>query len=388
MAYPIALGLITGNREWREEILDSLRDTSARVVLDQAGIGDLIGFLETLERVRPDALLVDFTGLKAPYDELIGEIKATSAAPFIAALNKSADPETILSVIRAGADEYIYPPISANLKKALDRIAAEAHARRHLNSTPGKILGFFSAKGGCGATTIACHTAVELARQTKQEVLLADFDLDAGLVGFLMKSKSRYTILDAISNTHRLDANYWRALISNGMPRLQVIRAPGAMPQRPDPKPEDIHTVLHFVRFQYDWTVVDLGRGLNPVVLSALEEVDEAYLVTTLDVPALHQVQQVLRSLIDIGYGHNRIRLLLNRVPKAPDVMPNELEKLLGIPVHSMLPEDHGALYEAYAEGQLLDSSSNLGRHLARLAAGIAGIQEQVTKKRFSLFGS
>ncbi len=294
------------------------------------------------------------------------------------ALHTSAEPETILTVIRAGADEYLYPPLAANLRKALERILAGRNKQRQsATKGSGKMFGFFSAKGGCGATTIACHTAVEIARQTSQEILLADFDLDAGLVGFLMKSKSRYSILDAMSNTHRLDMNYWRALISNGMPRLQVIRAPGATAEREEPKPEDVHTVLRFVRFQYDWTIVDLGRGLNPLVLNALEEVDEAFLVTTLDVPALHQVQQIVRSLLDNGYGQDRLRMVLNRVPRNPDVMPAELEKLLGIPVYSMLPDDYASIYEAYAEGQLLSSSTNLGRHLARMAGKLAGITEQ-----------
>jgi pilus assembly protein CpaE len=171
------------------------------------------------------------------------------------------------------------------------------------------------------------------------------------------------------------------------MPRLQVIRAPGAVAQRDEPKIEDIHTVLRFVRFQYDWTLVDLGRGLNPLVSNALEEMDHAFLVTSLDVPALHQVQQIVRNLLDIGYSSERLRLVLNRVPKSPDVMPNELEGLLGIPVFAMLPDDYGSIYEAYAEGHLVPSNTNLGRQLAKMAASVAGVQEQPGKKKFSIFG-
>ncbi len=388
MNYPITLGLIIGTKEWKQEVQACLDGTPARVVLDQAEVGDWPAFLERLDRIRPDVLLIDFTNLPEPYQDPVGQIKCSAAAPLLVALHRSADPETILSVIRAGADEYLYPPLSANLGKALERLAGRTRQRQAQNPNGGKILGFFSAKGGCGATTIACHAAVELARQTSQKVLLADLDLDAGLVGFLMKSKSRYSILDAMSNTHRLDPSYWRALISNGTPRLQVIRAPDASVQRAEPKGEDLHTVLRFVRFQYDWTLVDLGRGLNPLVVNALDEVDQAFLVTTLDVPALHQVQQIIRTLLDNGYSQERLRLVLNRVPKAPDVMPSELEGLVGIPVFAMLPEDHGAIYEAYAEGQLLPASSFLGRHLSKMAASIAGVQEPTGKKKFSIFGS
>ncbi len=389
MTYPITLGLIIGSKEWRQEIQACLEGTSARVVLEQPEISEWGPFLEKLDRTRPDALLIEFTSLPEPYDDFVAQIKGTEASPQVVALHSSAEPETILATVRAGADEYLYPPFSASLEKALERLLGRTRKRQQLNSNGGKVFGFLSAKGGCGATTLACHAAVELTRQTSQEVLLADLDLDAGLVGFLMKSKSHYSILDAMANTHRLDANYWRALVSNGTPRLQVIRAPGVALQREEVNLEDVRTVLRFVRFQYDWTVVDLGRGLSPLVLNALEEVDETFLVTTLDVPALHQVQQVTRHLLDSGYGQTRLRLVLNRVPKAPDVMPKELEGLLGIPVYAMLPEDHGSIYEAYAEGHLLPSNSFLGRHLARMTGNIAGVQESApSKKKFSIFGS
>lgn len=386
--YPITLGLVIETKELWQEVQSCLQGLPLHTLLEQAEIGDWSAFLDKLERLRPDVLLIDFTSLKDPYDEVVGKIKSTSAVPLVIALHKSAEPETILSVIRAGADEYVYPPLDTNLPKALDRMAVgRSKQQQGAARSGGRTCAFFSAKGGCGATTIACHTAVELARQTNREILLADFDMDAGLVGFLMKSKSRYSVLDAMSNTHRLDLSYWKAIVSNGMPRLGVIKAPGATAIREDPKREDLRHVLRFVRFQYDWTIADLGRGMNPLLMSALEEVDEAFLVTTLDVPALHQVKQIVENLSDTGYGRNRLRLVLNRVPKNPDVTADELEKLLGLSVYAMLPDDYASLYEAYTEGQLLPSNSNLGKQLARLAGRIAGIQEQTGKKRFSLFG-
>jgi Flp pilus assembly CpaE family ATPase len=53
-------------------------------------------------------------------------------------------------------------------------------------------------------------------RQGKH-VLLADLDLEAGIVRFLMRTKSPYSVMDALNSLQRLDQNYWNALISNGM---------------------------------------------------------------------------------------------------------------------------------------------------------------------------
>ena len=385
---PITIGLVTEGKDFAQEARACLQSQPVRVLFEHENPADLEGLLGKINRVRPEVLMVDFRNLKEPYENFIAPVKETAASPLLVAMHSSADPETILAVMHAGADAFVYPPLPANIPKALERVAAGVERQRHAsNGAGGRTLGFLSAKGGCGATTVACHLAVELARLGTKEVLLADLDLDAGLVGFLMKSKSRFSVLDALTNTDRLDLSYWRAIISNGIPRLQIVRAPGAQPHRPEPRQNDVRTVLRFVRYQYDWIVLDLGRGMNPLVVSGLEEVDDAFLVTTLDVPALHQVKEIVRSLVDNGYPKDRLHLILNRVPKNPDVMPEELEGLLGVSVYSMLPDDYAAIYEAYAEGQLVPANTALGRQMARMAAKIAGVEERGAKKRFSLFG-
>ena len=43
-------------------------------------------------------------------------------------------------------------------------------------------------------------------------VLLADFDLNGGMIEFLLKCKSQYSVIQAMQNSHRLDENFWKAL--------------------------------------------------------------------------------------------------------------------------------------------------------------------------------
>ncbi len=61
--------------------------------------------------------------------------------------------------------------------------------------------------------------------------------------------------------------------------------------------------------------------------MAALEEIDEACVVTTLEVPALHQCKQIIQTLLDGGYGKHRMKLVLNRAPKRLDIAPSELGK-------------------------------------------------------------
>jgi pilus assembly protein CpaE len=208
------------------------------------------------------------------------------------------------------------------------------------------------------------------------------------MVGFITKTKAVWSILDAVNNLHRLDIHYWKALVSNGIPGVEIMAAPLALASKQQIKDEQIRHVIAFAKPHYDWTLVDLGRSLSRVTMAALEEIDEACVVTTLEVPALHQAKQVIQTLLDSGYGKNRIRLILNRAPKRLDITPGELEKMLGVPIFCMIPNDYPELYETYAEGRMLARSTELGKQIAKLAIKLANLEEDKgTKKRFALFG-
>jgi len=144
--------------------------------------------------------------------------------------------------------------------------------------------------------------------------------------------------------------------------------------------------VLAFAKPNYDWTIADLGRSLSRMAMAAMEEIDEVCLVTTLEVPALHQSKQIVQTLLDGGYGKNRIRLILNRSPKRLDITAAELEKMLGVGIFCMIPNDYPELYETYAEGRMLHRTSELGRQIAQLAYKLTGMEEEKPKKKFGWF--
>ena len=385
--YPLTIGLAIENRELAEQAQSCLADLPFRIIVEHQDMSDVGGFLDRLERMRPDVVLVDISNWKEPLENFVASIRSATGDAMIVALNNSASADTILSALRAGINEYLYPPLQESLRKTLEKRSAERSRRRDSGAKGGsKAFGFLSAKGGCGATTLVCHIAAELGRQN-QKVLLADLDLDAGMVGFITKTKAVYSILDAVNNLHRLDISYWKALVSNGIPGVEIVSSPLALASKQQPKDEQIRHVLAFARPQYDWTVVDLGRSLSRIAMAALEEIDEVCLITTLDVPALHQSKQIIQTLLDSGYGKNRIRLILNRAPKRLDITPGELEKMLGVPIFFMVPNDYAELYETYAEGRMLNRGSDLGKQITRLAYKLASIEEEkAPKKRFGLF--
>ena len=388
-ATPTTAGVAVAAAELWGPVQEALRGLAVRVVMEQRDLGNWPSLIERLEFLQPEVVLLDITGLPVPLEEAVRGVRAALPDCMLVALDITAQPDTILAAMRAGANEFLYPPLGNNLRNAVER-RAEVRPRPRESSRPsGKALGFLSAKGGCGASTIACHLAAELGRvsaQRAEHTVLVDLDLQSGIVGFLMKVKSPYSVLDALQNLQRLDVSYWNALVSSEWPGLEIIAAPtGYLPKDPIAG-ESLAKVVTFVRAHYAWTVVDLGSTLNLATVTVLDEIDDIFLVTTLEVPSLHQAKQAVQTLINAGFG-NRLHVILNRTPQRPDVTAEELERILGLPIDTMLPNDYYALYDAFCKGKLLPPGSHLSRQLSSFAMRLAGAPVEKGKRRFGLFG-
>src|SRR5712692_7016459 len=80
------------------------------------------------------------------------------------------------------------------------------------NEQPGSIIAFSSAKPGSGASTLAAQTSFALRRTTSKRVLLADFDLMGGMIGFYLKLTNTKSLLDALHSAERLGDGVWHSL--------------------------------------------------------------------------------------------------------------------------------------------------------------------------------
>ncbi|MFZ5928825.1 MAG: AAA family ATPase [Acidobacteriota bacterium] len=381
------IGVVIGNPRLWEETQALLRLMPVRVAFESAQAATEDVLFARIDRFKPDVVLIDPGALLLPVTELIPLIKELPAPPFVVVVQESPTAEEIVRAIRAGADEFVFPPLESSMKEALERLAKQAAARQAAPAQPaGKSIGFLSAKAGCGATTIACHSALELARASGKTILLGDFDLAAGTVRVLMKADSRYSVLDAARSTADLDDRYWRALVSNGFPGVEVLAGIAADLYREYPVPEDVRQVLEFARHRYPYVVADLGAGLDAAVLCALQEVDELVLVTTPEMPALQMAKLQIHRLGAAGFRRGHIRLVLNRLSRRVELAPAEIEKALDIEIYATLPNDYGALERAYTDGKLLPENANLRTAIGRLIQSLAGLETQEGKRKFSLF--
>ena len=120
--YPLTIGLAIGNRELRDQARSCLANLPFRVIVEhQDPNGDLVNFLDRLENVRPEVVLLDISTWKEPLHGLVASIRNAAGDPMIIALHNSADAETILAALRAGVNELLFPPLQEPLRRSLEK---------------------------------------------------------------------------------------------------------------------------------------------------------------------------------------------------------------------------------------------------------------------------
>jgi len=292
------------------------------------------------------------------------------------------DDESVgLNAVRQGAQDYL-KKVELNKDKLIRAVTyALARSRKPTDSAVqphlrAPVISLIGSKGGVGTTTLACHWALELSRQTGCKVLLVDLDGSSAATSFLMRADSPHTLLDAALNLHRLDADLWNGMVCRPRDGLELIQAPGAAQVSDLLTAERVRHVLRFAQSQYRWIVLDLGR-LTAASFTILDDVHDLFVVTTADLPALHETGRLLRRVLDAGLSRDKLHLILNRKDKSLSLLAEDIEKALGYPVYASISDFSEELNDAYAEGRFLDSGLKLSKEIAKIMGRWRGVGEK-----------
>ena len=292
-----------------------LADLPIRILVDEPSFEDWNEFCERVESFSPDVVILDYGILRDSIEHTMERLQKMPRPPATIVVHTEAQADVILRAIRAGAVEYCHPPVERPMRVVLEKLLRQKAESAPSRGT-GKTFGILSAKGGCGATTVACHLGTALPTLLADRVLLADFDLAGGTIEFLLKCKSPYSVAQAMQNSHRLDESFWKALVWNSGSKLDVLTGATPAMQRQSMPVERLSAVLQFARAIYGMTIVDLGRFLSHAAMVSASELDQILIVSTIDVLALHHASKIVESLLDVGYGRERMRSEERRVGK------------------------------------------------------------------------
>ena len=332
-----------------------------------------------------DVLVVDLRG-RTRLPSWIAAWKQTRPATPVILVLSAPDPELMIAAMRARIDECLVEPVTrSEARAAIARVTGD---RR---STSGEVFAFVGAKGGVGTTTVAVNVAAALARLSGGGALFVELNTVAGDAALMLGAEPRFSVIDAIENTHRADESFFRGLLAEGPHGLKLLAAPAA----PFARGLDVARVaelLDFVRRHYRYTVLDVPRS-STAALTAMKAADHVVLIANQELATLRSaalLASAARDTSDVG----SVRLVLNRYDRRSTIETADIERAVGLPVafrfsscyrHLVdaanageLPRprtEAGAMFERFARdlGRVADAAGDRGGLLSRMSASVTG---------------
>lgn len=201
----------------------------------------------------------------------------------------------------------------------------------------GRLITVFSAKGGCGKTTMATNLAAACAKRGDR-VCLIDLDLAFGDVAIALQLFPDRGIADLAGRPLGVDRKAIASIITTHSPGLDTVLAPVEPGVADSISASLVGELLQSLKGMYDVVIVDTPPAFTDQVLTAFDASDHMALVTTLDIPALKNLKLTLETLELLGYARERWNVVLNRADSKVGLAAEDVEKTLGVPIAAQIP--------------------------------------------------
>lgn len=313
-------------------------------------VSDPDELLPAVAASRPDALLADL-GCDPEYLlDLLGRIPAPR--PILLVVGRTDESALILRAMRLGAKEF-FPraPSAEELHAAVERLLLEHQPEPALQPHQAPVVAVMGAKGGVGATVVACQLAASL-QSLGSRTVLVDLNLPLGDVALHFDLQPRYTIANLARETERLDQTSLATMLQGHRTGVQILAAPTQMEEAELVRGDHVESALALLRSEFDWIVLDVSRSWSEASVRALDLADHILLVTLNDVPTLNHARAHLDLLKRLGHLDSKIRIVANRFSPRDAVTARDFIQFLGRAPDARLPNDYRTTFAAVNEGK------------------------------------
>ena len=339
---PFLIALIGPDAEKRNAVAEALAKWPGADVRQFPSYPPSFDEVTGLLNLNFDVIVIDADS-DAGYAINIVENIASRNSATIMAYSWTAKQDLAERFRNAGAREYLDAPFEFSTPSALERAADARHAKYNpAKSWEAKQLVFFGAKGGSGATTLACSYATALAQESKQRTLLIDLGLPLGDAALNLGLTSEYSTEDALKDTERLDPSLLEAIVVRHESGLDVLAAPDKVPEI-SPSSEAIDKLMKTARKVFTNVIVDVGSRVDLMETSLFSEAYRIYLVSQSGISDLRNAE----SLISRYFQSERqgLEIVINRFePGASQVSEEQMASALGRQVRWKVPANSEAI--------------------------------------------
>ncbi|MDP1729951.1 MAG: AAA family ATPase [Devosia sp.] len=281
--------------------------------------GGLEGAIETYKsNPTPNLILVE-TSLQP--DEIPGALERLAevcdATTRLIVLGHVNDVVLYRELIRSGVSEYIVLPTSAQsiVSAITELFAAEGAA------PIGRTIGFVSAKGGAGGSTVAHNVAWAISQYLRQDVLILDLDFAFGTAGLNFNQDPPHGLADAI-NASQMDQAVLDRLMSKAANHINLLTAPVMLDRTFDFAERDFEQVIELSQKSIPVVVLDIPHAWTSWVRHTLATIDEIVIVAEPDLANLRNAKNLADTIKALRPAESEPLLVINQIglPRRPEI--------------------------------------------------------------------
>lgn len=320
--------------------------------------------IDQVARLGPDIVLLDINMPDMDGIEATERISARSPGTAIIMMSIQGDADYVRRSMLAGARGFVVKPFSAEeLVDAVRRVYGHDRERRGqmvpvgpgagqaAERHRGRVVAVFSPKGGVGRTTIAVNLAVAAGR-LHEKVVVVDANVQFGDVGLLLDLKpSSPSIGDALADIAEGQVDVIDTVLIKHSVGIDALLAP------PNPETAELVALDHYraslehLRQTHQLVIVDCDSSLRDTTLAILDLADVVLCVMSLDLTSIKSTRLFIAVADRIGYGPDKLRIVINRADSPHGITLEEVERSLGRKVDFSIVSDGRSALHALNNG-------------------------------------
>lgn len=315
--------------------------------------GDGQALSSAVERHQPHILLVDGVYQENSAFERLEKTIVANPGMAVIMLSKTLTPEFLMRMMRMGVTEVLPQPVNgAALLEAIKRASQRTQIRKPVRRQ-GKVLAMVSCKGGSGVTFLAANLGYAVA-STKPDyrVVLIDLNLQGGDAElFVSDRRATNSVASIAGEIQRLDATFLESSLVKVLPNYGVLAAAQDTHEGFAVKPEHVSQLIDLAAQNYDLVILDVPRSVDAVTVKALDRANEICLVMQMTLPFIRDAKKLLGDFRALGYGADKIHLVINRYEVEPDITLKDIQHTLGMQVYRTVPNSYRSVAASVNQG-------------------------------------
>ena len=379
--------------ETRENIRKLLQFESDIVVVGAARSGQEA--IEIAIESKPDIAIMDIN--MADMDGITATEAILREVPFtqVIILSVQSEPDYMQRAMLAGARYFmVKPPSSEELIATIRNLSVMAHQRRKDYEKPrqlmasnvpgspgyvpahrplGKVLTFYSPKGGVGCTTLATNLALGFDSPDTPTVLV-DGHLQFGDVSVFLNLQTKTSISDLTARSAEIDPEIVNDVLLVHESGLHILAAPPRPEMADEVSSEQIRSIIQFLKRQFAYVIVDTASAMDDTTLAILDTTDLLIAIATPEIPAIKDARHLLDLLHILEFPTQNVCFVLNKMDRRSGISTEAVAENLKREVEAAIPLDERVVTASINKGVpllLSDRTSPQARAMLQLMGTI-----------------